>query len=56
MINEMGGLYFKVIGIERNTVKIGIMNTVYNMRRFFFLPRINGTVNLKIGELKPKMG
>ncbi|MCD9457636.1 transposase, partial [Marinibactrum halimedae] len=37
MTNEQGGLYFRVIGIERNAVKIGMMNITYNMRRFVTL-------------------
>ena len=41
--NEQGGLNFKVIGIARNTVKIGMMNVVYNMRRFVTLHRINAS-------------
>ena len=40
MTNEQGGLYFKVIGIARNKAKIGLMNIVYNMRRFVTLHRI----------------
>lgn len=38
--NEQGGLYFRVIGLARNTVKIGMMNIAYNMRRFITLHRI----------------
>jgi IS5 family transposase len=45
MTNEQGGLYFKVIGLARNAVKIGMMNVVYNMRRFVSLRRINATAN-----------
>ncbi len=37
MTNEQGGLYFRVIGMERNALKIGMMNVVYNMRRFVTL-------------------
>ena len=43
MTNEQGGIYFKVIGLERNAVKIGMMNVVYNMRRFVSLHRISGS-------------
>ncbi|MBQ0721800.1 MAG: IS5 family transposase, partial [Gammaproteobacteria bacterium] len=32
--NEQGGLYFQVIGLARTRVKVGMMNVVYNMRRF----------------------
>lgn len=39
MTNEQGGLYFRVIGLARNAVKIGMMNVTYNMRRFVFLCR-----------------
>jgi len=37
--NEQGGLYFQVIGLCRAKVKIGMMNVVYNMRRFVTLCR-----------------
>lgn len=37
--NEQGGLYFRVIGLARTAVKIGMMNVVYNMRRFVTLHR-----------------
>jgi len=43
MTNEQGGLYFKVVGLARNTVKIGMMNVVYNMRRFASLHRISAS-------------
>lgn len=39
--NEQGGLYSRVIGFARNSVKIGMMNIVYNMRRFISLYRIS---------------
>ena len=38
--NEQGGLSFQVIGLCRTKVKIGMMNVVYNMRRFVTLHRI----------------
>ncbi|MBL4873753.1 MAG: IS5 family transposase [Rhodobacteraceae bacterium] len=41
MTNEQGGLQFRVIGLARNTVKIGMMNIVYNMRRLVSLHRIS---------------
>lgn len=41
MTNEQGGLYFKVIGLARNTIKTGMMNAVYNMRRFVSLHRMS---------------
>ena len=38
--NEQGGLYFRVIGLSRTKAKIGLMNMVYNMRRFVTLHKI----------------
>jgi len=35
--NEQGGLFVRVIGMVRATAKIGLMNLVYNMRRFVTL-------------------
>ena len=37
--NEQGGLYSRVIGSARTTVKVGMMNLTYNIRRFTFLCR-----------------
>ena len=37
--NEQGGLFFRVIGLARTKMKIGMMNVVYNMRRFITLSR-----------------
>lgn len=37
--NEQGGLYSRVIGLARTCVKVGMMNVVYNMRRFVTLHR-----------------
>lgn len=37
--NEQGGLYSRVIGFARNQLKVGMMNIVYNMRRFVTLSR-----------------
>lgn len=45
MTNEQGGLNFKVIGLARNELKIGMMNIVYNMRRFVSLHRISLCTN-----------
>lgn len=42
--NEQGGLYFKVIGLDRNKLKIGMMNVVYNMRRLVTLSRISAPI------------
>lgn len=39
--NEQGGLYSRVIGFARNSVKIGMMNIVYNMRRLACLHRMS---------------
>ena len=44
MTNEQGGLDFKVIGLARTRIKIGMMNVVYNMRRFVSLDRMSGAV------------
>ena len=41
MTNEQGGLFSRVIGFARNSVKIGMMNITYNMRRFVSLHRIS---------------
>ena len=41
--NEQGGLNFKVIGLSRAKVKIGLMNVVYNMRRFVTLNRMSAS-------------
>ena len=43
--NEQGGLYFRVIGLARTAVKIGMMNVVYNMRRFVTLHRASLSAN-----------
>lgn len=43
MTNEQGGINFKVIGLARNAVKIGMMNVVYNMRRFVTLHRMSAS-------------
>ncbi len=43
--NEQGGLYFRVIGRARTAVKIGMMNVVYNMRRFVTLHRISASAH-----------
>ena len=37
--NGMGGIFVRTIGIARAAVKIGMMNSVYNMRRFVWLER-----------------
>ena len=43
--NEQGGLYSRVIGLARTKVKVGMMNVVYNMRRFVSLQRINASIS-----------
>lgn len=43
--NEQGGLYFRVIGLARMAVKVGMMNVVYNMRRFVTLHRMSAFTN-----------
>ncbi|GBR00285.1 transposase [Gluconobacter cerinus NRIC 0229] len=35
------GLFVGTVGIKRATMKIGLANIVYNMRRFLFLERIS---------------
>ena len=37
------GLCIRTVGITRGTMKIGLANIVYNMRRFIFLERICAT-------------
>ena len=37
MTNEQSGLFSRVIGFERNAFKIGMMNLVYNFRRYTHL-------------------
>ena len=37
------GLFIPTVGITRATMKIGLANIVYNMRRFIFLERISTT-------------
>lgn len=37
--NEQGGMFVRVIGLARATIKVGMMNLVYNMRRFATLSR-----------------
>lgn len=39
--NEQGGLFSRVIGQARTELKIGMMNVVYNMRRFVTLHRMS---------------
>ena len=39
--NEQGGLFSRVIGFARNSVKVGMMNIAYNMRRFVSLHRLS---------------
>jgi transposase, IS5 family len=40
--NGMGGIFVRTIGMARAAVKIGMMNLVYNMRRFVWLERAAG--------------
>ena len=35
------GLFVRTVGITRATMRIGLANIVYNMRRFLLLERIN---------------
>lgn len=41
MTNEQGGLNFRVIGLARTKVKVGMMNIVYNMRRLVSLHKMS---------------
>ncbi|MBC9009551.1 IS5/IS1182 family transposase, partial [Acetobacter tropicalis] len=37
------GLFIRTVGITRATMRIGLANIVYNMRRFLFLQQISTT-------------
>ena len=37
------GLFIRTVGITRPTMRIGLANIVYNMRRFLFLERLNAS-------------
>ena len=37
------GLFIRTVGITRATMRIGLANIVYNMRRFLFLERLNAS-------------
>ncbi|MBS0984466.1 transposase, partial [Gluconobacter cerinus] len=37
------GLFVRTVGITRATMRIGLANIVYNMRRFLFLERISAS-------------
>ncbi|WP_147061422.1 transposase, partial [Kozakia baliensis] len=37
------GLFIRTVGITRATMKIGLANIVYNIRRFLFLERISAS-------------
>jgi hypothetical protein len=39
MENEQGEMFVRIIGIARAALKVGMMNLVYNMRRFVSLHR-----------------
>ena len=41
--NEQGGIFSRVIGYARNSFKIGMMNLVYNFRRYSYLRRISAS-------------
>ena len=38
------GLFIQTVGIARATMRVGLANIVYDMRRFLFLERISGIV------------
>ena len=37
------GLFIRTVGITRATMRIGLANIVYNMRRFLFMERMNAS-------------
>ncbi len=37
------GLFIRIVGITRATMRIGLANIVCNMRRFLFLERLNAS-------------
>ena len=39
--NDQGGIFSRVIGFNRNAFKIGMMNLVYNFRRFSYLNKVS---------------
>jgi len=41
--NEQGGQFIRVIGLARTQVKVGMINLVYNMRRFVTLHRMSAS-------------
>ena len=43
MTNEQGGLCFRVLGLARTAMKIGLMNLVYNMRRLVQIDRLRAS-------------
>jgi Transposase DDE domain len=51
--NSMGRKLVRTIGIARATVKIGMMNLVYNMRRLVQLERMTTVPNRCSGKLAP---
>jgi len=40
MTNSMGGMYSRVIGIDRNTLAITLKNLAYNLKRWVYLSKI----------------
>ena len=43
MTNEQGSLYFRVIGLARTAMRIGLMNLLYNMRRLVQIDRLRAS-------------
>ena len=43
MTNEMGGIVVRVIGRVRATAKVGLMNLVYNLKRFETIHRLRAS-------------
>ena len=44
MTNEQNGVYYKLIGLASNDIKVGMINVVYNMKCFVSLHRIREPV------------
>ena len=44
------GPFIRTVGITRATMRAGLANVVYNMRRFIFLERLDASVQLSCGE------
>ncbi len=47
--NELGGMFVRTIGLARASVKVGMMNLVYNIRRFVSLYGAISAYSMKSG-------